>query len=249
MRRLLALGVVASVCTAASSQVAYVSMSGGEPWGMPGNVNAMNDVFGPGGWDRLDFPTAVSKGVFSNYDCVIMDGGDGADAEFNAFVNANRAAMEAFVAGGGNMLINAARWGSAPMVLDVGFGVFLDNNFPHDTGNAVDTNHPIYQGPFGVTGGFFDGDSLAHDIVYGSGLTSLMFGSNGPDVILAEKSYGSGHVVFGGLTLPFFGEHPLWTDNTDEFHRNLYYYVCQVPAPGTLAPLALGVLAALRRRR
>ncbi|GIK18342.1 MAG: hypothetical protein AMXMBFR77_11300 [Phycisphaerales bacterium] len=248
MRGFIALGAAASVCMAASAQVAYVSGTGGEPWGMPGNVNALNDVFGGGGWTRLDFPTAVGNGIFTNYDCIIMDGGNGADAEFNAFVNANRAAMEAFVAGGGKMLINAARWGSAPMVLDVGFGVFLDNNFPHDFGNAVDTSHPIYQGPFGVTGGFFDGDYLAHDIVYGSGLTDLMFGSSGPDVILAEKSYGAGHVVFGGLTLPFFGEHPLWTDNTDEFHRNLYYYVCNVPSPSGLAVLALG-LPMLRRRR
>ncbi len=248
MRGLIAFGVVASVCAAASSQVAYVSWSGGEPWGMPGNVNAMNDVFGVGGWDRLNFPTAVGNGLFTNYDCIIMDGGDGADAEFNAFVNANRAAMEGFVAAGGNMLINAARWGAAPMVLDVGFGVMLDNNVAHDTGNAVDTNHPIYQGPFGVTGGFFDGDFLAHDIVYGSGLTDLMFGTNGPDVILAEKSHGSGHVVIGGLTLPFFGEHPLWTANTADFHRNLYHYVCTVPAPSGLAVLALG-LPMLRRRR
>ncbi len=244
MRGLIAFGVVASVCAAASSQVAYVSWSGGEPWGMPGNVNAMNDVFGVGGWDRLDFPTAVSKGVFSNYHCIIMDGGDGADAEFNAFVGANRAAMEAFVAGGGNMLINAARWGSSPMVLDVGFGVFLDNNFAHNTGNAVIPGHPIYAG----TGTYFEGDYLAHDIVYGSGLTDLMFGATGPDVVLAEKSYGSGHVVIGGLTLPFFGEHPLWTPNTADFHRNLYHYVCTVPAPSGLALLALG-LPMLRRRR
>ncbi|MCW5777776.1 MAG: hypothetical protein KIS87_15170 [Phycisphaeraceae bacterium] len=248
MRGLIALGVAASVCMAASAQVVYVSGTGGEPWGMPGNVNALNTVFGGGGWTRLDFPTAVGNGVFTNYDCIIMDGGNGADAEFNAFVNANRAAMEAFVAGGGKMLINAARWGSAPLVLDVGFGVTLDGNVAHPTGNAVDTNHPIYQGPYGATGGFFTGDWLSHDIVYGGGLTSLMVGSGGSDVILGEKAYGAGHVIVGGLTLPFFGEHPLWSNNTDEFHRNLYYYLCNIPAPSSLAVFALG-LPMLRRRR
>ena len=232
----LALVGLAVLCHA-GNDVAYVSMTGQEPWGMPGNINAMNDVFGVGNWDRLNFPTAVQAGVF-NRRAIFLDGGDGADAEFNAFIGANRATMESWVAAGGRLLIIAARWGSNPVVLDIGFGITLDNNFPHDTGNAADPNHVIYHSPFGPTGTFFDGDYLAHDIVYGGGLAPLMWGSNNPgQVILGEKAHGAGWVIAGGLTLPFFGEHPLWNDPCKVFHRNLLDYWGRggsAPCPGDL---------------
>jgi hypothetical protein len=248
-RSISVLGLVLWAGAAASADVAYVSGSAGEPWGMPGNVNALNDVYGNGNWDRLDFPSAVDKGLFKSYDCIVLDGGDGADSEFNAFIEANRGSMEAFVNGGGRMLINAARWGADPVDLDVGFGVTLQYGPGYSDGFAVDVNHAIFQGPFGATGDYFQGDGLSHDIVLGKDLTPLMYGGKGPDVILAEKSWGAGHVMVGGLTLPFFGEHGAWSANTKDFHRNLYTYFCKVPSPGAAGLLGLAGLAAARRRR
>ncbi len=249
MRKVLALGLALCLGTAAfANDVAYVSGSSGEPWGMPGNVNAMNDVFGAGNWDRLSFPSAVQQGVF-NYKCLFLDGGDGADSEFNAFIDTNRATLEAWVAGGGKLLVNAARWGSSPTVLDLGFGITLDNNFPHDTSTAPNLAHPIFNGPWGATGNFFDGDFLSHDIVYGGGLTPLLYGSNDPSqVTLGEKAYGAGWVIAGGLTLPFFGEHPLWNPDTRIMHRNLLEYMCVVPEPASLSLLLIGAAGLLRRR-
>ncbi|MDY7109639.1 MAG: hypothetical protein SYC29_13475 [Planctomycetota bacterium] len=209
-----------------AGSVAYVSGSSGEPWGMPGNVNALDDVFGPGAWTRLDFPTAVGNGLWS-YDMIFMDGGDGTDAEFMAFVNANRADMENWVAAGGSLIINAGRYDSSD--LDLGFGMILHSG-SSDTGTADNTSHPVYDGPWGFTGDFFDGDYLAHDYV--TGATSLMTGDVGYP-ILAEKDYGAGHVVAGGLTLPFFGEHELWSDNCATFHRNLLAYAYSLAGGGT----------------
>jgi hypothetical protein len=68
-------------------------------------------------------------------------------------------------------------------------------------------------------------------------------------VILAEMGYGSGHLVVGGLTLPFFGPDFGWSANTKELHRNLFYYTCNVPAPGAGVLLGLAGIAAARRRR
>jgi len=232
-----------STATAAGS-VAYVSQTGGEPWGMMGNVNALNDVFGAGSWDRLDFPTAVGNGLW-DYGLVFLDGGDGATDQFTAFVNTYRTDMEDWVNAGGSLIINAGRW-SDGSDLDLGMGITMHDG-ASDTGTALDLTHPIFDGPFGQTGDFFDGDSLAHDWLSGDGLTDLMRGDIGYP-ILAEKGYGAGHVIAGGLTLPFFGEHNLWTPNCAIMHRNLFEYAAGVPAPGALALLGLAGLARRRRR-
>ncbi len=233
--------------------IAYVSGSSGEPWGMPGNVNTLNDVFGVGNWDRLDFPTAVVNSLFT-YETIYMDGGNGTDAEFIAFIEANRSDLETWVAGGGKLLITAARWGSPPDLLDLGFGITLDAAGGHATGEAVDGSHAIYNGPFGATGTSFSGNNLSHDRVFGAGLIPLMYGSNDPDqIILGEMSYGSGHLIVGGLTLPWFGEHANWSTNSGAFHRNLFNYVHVVqvvPEPASsFGILLVSGLALLRRRR
>ncbi|UCD76137.1 MAG: hypothetical protein JSV91_04285 [Phycisphaerales bacterium] len=207
--------------------VAYVSEAGGEPWGYPGNLNALDDVFGPGNWDRLDFATAVGNGLWG-YDLILMDGGNGATLEFIDFVNANRADMETWVNGGGWLIINAARWDDASD-FDLGFGITLIDS-GSSNGYAVDTSHPVYDGPFGTTGSDFSGSSLSHDYVTGAGLTSLMTGDHGFS-ILSEMNYGSGHVIAGGLTLPFFGEHDSWSPNCPIFHRNLLAYAGAGPNP------------------
>lgn len=224
---------------------AYLSQAGGEPWGLNGNINAMDDVFGAGNWDRLDFPTAVGNGLW-DHDFIFIDGGDGATLEFLDFVNANRADMENWVAAGGRLVIGAARWSNSDP-FDLGFGVTL-NDAGSELGYAFDTSHPVYDGPFGFAAGDFEGDSLAHDYLTGD-FTPLMYGESGEsEVLLAEKSYGSGHVIFHGLTLPFFGEDEAWSPNCGVFHRNLLFYGANVPAPGALALLALAGLARRRRR-
>jgi len=226
---------------ASAQDATYVGWSAGEPWGMYGNVNAMDDVFGPGNWDRLDFPTAVGNGLW-NYNFIFMDGSGLADAEFVEFVDANRAAMEAWVAGGGHLIMNAAR---VEYVDDFNLGCgFMMKHSEDERGYAVDDTHPIYNGPWGYTGTLFVGDLLAHDYLWGG--IGLMTGDWG-QVLLAESPYGAGHVIAGGLTLPFFGEYAGWSNNCDEFHRNLLYYGYYVPEPGTLT-LLLGALVLVRRR-
>jgi len=227
--------------SAVANDAAYVGWSQGEPWGQMGNVHAMDDVFGAGNWDRLDFPTAVQNGLW-NYRFIFMDGGDGADGEFVTFINNNRADLEAWVAAGGHLIVNAARWYET-YPFDLGCGFTLNHESSYD-GFAVDDTHPVYDGPFGYTGTDFYGDYLAHDWVAGG--TVLMTGDHG-NALLAETPYGDGWAIAGGLTLPFFGEHPLWSPNCDEFHRNLLYYGYHVPEPTSLA-LLLGALALVRRR-
>jgi len=210
----------AGAAAARAGGVAYVSQTGGEPWGVMGNVNALNDVFGVGNWTRLDFPTAVGNGLWG-YDMIVLDGGDGATVEFIDFVNINRADMEAWTAAGGSLIIGAARWDDYSD-FDLGFGMTLIYSGGLD-GWADDVTHPVFDGPWGATGDYFYGSGLYHDHIAGAGFTSLMTGDNGQP-ILAERSFGAGHVIAHGLTLPFFGENSAWSDNCWTMHRNLFAY-------------------------
>jgi len=197
--------------------VAYVSWSGGEPFDRYGNVNALDDVFGVDQWKRLDFPTAIEDELW-DYGMILMDGGAEGDHEFVEFINTHRGELESWVAAGGSLIINAARWYELD-ALDLGFGMVLRNGHSSEA-YADDTSHPVCDGPYGRTGGLFHGDALAHDYISGEELTSLLTGDVGYPV-LAERYWGGGHVIAGGLTLPFFGEHELWSANCAILHRNM----------------------------
>ncbi|MBL7646227.1 MAG: hypothetical protein JNK74_08580 [Candidatus Hydrogenedentes bacterium] len=253
-----------------AGQVVYVS-SFNEPWNLPGNVNSLNDVFGAGNWGREYFSGFSQNGVLQAGgmgDFIFMDGGDGATAEFESFVNTNRTLLETFVSGGGSLFINAARWGGTS-TFNLGFGVNLvAAGLGHSStfnGTAVDPGHAIFTGPFGPTGTAWTGGTLSHDFVTGAGLTNLMIDSYGR-ATLAEMGYGSGHVLFGGLTLPYFGgPDTRWSAGTGALHRNILRYVADpyvapvlvpggpapvpVPAAGGLGLLGMGLVSALGRRK
>ena len=240
--------VVALASNAYAGTVAYVSGST-EPWGQPGAVNGLNQVYGSGNWDRLDFSTAVTNGALG-YDALYIDGGNGQTGGFESFVNANRAALESYVSNGGSLFLNAARW-SGTNGFNLGFGAALNSGASGSghiaTGQA---GHEIFVG----TNSSWNGSSFSHDYLTGAGLTSLIDDANNRS-ILAEMNYGAGHVLFGGLTLAFFGEHVSWSADTNILRNNIFAYVgdaaaTEVSEPGSITLLGLSLigLAALRRK-
>jgi hypothetical protein len=118
----------------------------------------------------------------------------------NNFLNANRTLMENWVSNGGVLYLNSAGWTTSVVY---GFGGVQAVLYPTSAnGNAVNPAHPIFNGPFLPAGTAFTGGSLAHDHIVGGSTSPIMTGQAG--VLLSETAWGSGWVIFGGLTASNF---------------------------------------------
>jgi hypothetical protein len=248
--RLVALFAVAPLAfaSAAEANIAYLRSTTGKPWGLNGNENAMSSVFGA--WDDLRYELVNPNDVFNaSRAFVFMEGGDSTANEMETFFDANQALIEGWVASGGRLLINSAP--NEGNGMNYGFGgvslKYWDGSF---WGYAVDMNHAVYTGPYGSPGAALLGDYFAHSSVSGGGAKPITTGDFG-QTLLSELDWGSGHVVFGGLTLPFFWDHPLWTQpDSQDYLQNLIFYASgNIPAPGSAVLLGIAGLVATRRRR
>ena len=171
-----------------------------DPWnvapGDPGSPkSAMNTAFGAGNW--VKFQGFTTTPLTAGYKFIYLDGGDGISDEFNAFIAANRATLEAFVAAGGSCSstprvgpTQVSTWGSA-----------------RRSCRGIRTTATPYarvthlSGPERIRGTSWTGNYFSHDAVTGTGLHPLITGSTG--VSLAGEHYGAGYVLFGGITDPF----------------------------------------------
>ncbi|MCH9681101.1 MAG: thrombospondin type 3 repeat-containing protein, partial [Deltaproteobacteria bacterium] len=183
----------------------YVRSTVSAPWGSTSNEQSMDQVFGAGGWDDLRYETVDPAVLLSPlYTFLYMEGSDSNALELEAFLLANQAALEAWVNAGGTLFLNAApneggnqMWGFGGIVL----------TYPNNagTGSAVDPTHPIWNEPFLPTSpANFTGNSYAHASVSGPGLIPHIMSAAGGDPNLAELDFGSGRVMFGGLTTANF---------------------------------------------
>ncbi len=247
-----ALGIYCTSATLTSASVAYLrSEDGGAPWGLTGNEEQMDNVFGAGNWSDLRFETVSPAALFSSgTSFVFLEGGDAGAEELQTFLTANSATIGSWVSAGGRLLVNSAP--NEGGLTDLGFGVTLTYSDFSFSGSAVNAAHPVFNGPAVPVSIAFTGDYLSHASVSGAGLSGIIVDDNG-DMILAEKSVGSGHVVFGGLTLPFFTSHPLWLPQPEasNLHQNIIAYSANpVPEPSTyLAGALLLVIFGVHRLR
>ncbi|NOG70600.1 hypothetical protein [Roseicella sp. DB1501] len=176
-----------------------VFMTGsGNPWGMASYDGRMGLAFGAGAWTKQQgFEASV---LSATNQTVYIDGSADQSSAFDSFVAAHRAEMERYVAGGGHLFLNAARLSDED--LDLGFGatLHLDAGLSviSATGHVVDAAGDLANGPAGEAGTDFTGSYFSHDIVTGTGFTTLMTGEYGD--ILIEKAYGLGTVTIGTLT-------------------------------------------------
>lgn len=172
-----------------------------QPWGVPDNVTAMNAVFGVGNWIQGSFATPPGTIFAPGTQFVFIDGSDANAIAMNTFMTANQALIENWVTNGGRLFLNSAPNQGGNMNWGFG-GVTLDYNGGQATGNAVLPGHPIFQGPFVPVATNYTGSNFTHARIIGGATTPIMeaFG----DVELSSKPWGSGLVLFGTMTQPFF---------------------------------------------
>jgi hypothetical protein len=236
MKRALEFGILLAVSlastlhfahAASANQVAYIRGSS-PPWGQISNETAMDRAFGTEGWDDLRLSEGAGPFTISgngDYAVIFIDGSDGTATEFSGFLAAHGAAINNWVNAGGALILN-----SAPNVgtsFSMGFGVTL--NYPQFGPNVVASNpaHPIFAGPFLPTATAMTGNSYAHATVSGTGLTPIIDRSPEADQVLAEKSEGAGHVIFGGMTTHNF--HSPGTEAAN-LRANLLVHACRSSA-------------------
>lgn len=205
----------------------YLRAQTGEPWGATENPTAMDSVFGEGQWNLGEFETLDPAVVFSaETDFVFIDGSDDGALELNDFLSTNLTAIENWVQNGGRLLMNAAPNEGG----DINFG-FGGTTLKYGGGSevssvtVVDTEHKAYLGPYSPTVATMTGGSYAHARIEGTNFSNLLVNSAVDTVtVLCEKSWGAGHVVFGGMTTPNFHspitESKNWRMNVVDYTAN-----------------------------
>lgn len=176
------------------------------PWGESTNEAAMDLVFGAGNWDDLRMADGAAPFTSGEHEFIFLEGGDNTAIELANYLDANRAAIEDFVANGGTLLLNSAPNQGGD--IDFGFGgvTLLDGPNSREV-VAADASHPVFIGPYTPVETEYTGNSFAHSILGGT-TSPIIIGAPGDvqegETILAEASFGAGRVLFGGMTTDNF---------------------------------------------
>lgn len=232
-------GVVCNLCVAEGSiYYVYSNTTGGQPWFTTANSTAMDQAFTAGGWSTAYYETLDPVSMFSDATAfVFLEGSDSHANELETFLGANMTMIEDWVAAGGRLFLNAAPNEGDGMSFGFG-GVNL--TYPYYTGNAtaVDAAHPIFVGPYTPVVTDYTGSSFGHAVVNGGGILGMiedLFGAG--NYSCAELGWGSGMVVFGGMTTNNF--HTPLAEAANLRANILAYASCGTPPPVCEIPSGL----------
>lgn len=216
-----------SVCHNSGNAYYIHSNVESEPWGSTSNPDAMNANFGVDGWQLVYNEDVVPADIFNSSTCFVwLEGSDQLADELETFLTANLSTIEDWVSNGGHLLLNAAPNEGDGM--SYGFGDFnlVYPNFA-DAVTAVDPTHPIFVGPFTPVSTTYTGTSFAHAYITGTGGTNLLTDDGTGFPVLVEYPYGSGDVMFGGMTTDNF--HAPMPDAANFLANIVAYLGCAAP--------------------
>jgi|GEM_PF-6368499 len=173
-----------------------------EAWGGTLNQDAIEAALGAApvlyGYDvDLDLLTADNTLIF-------IDGGNDQANEMESFLSStNREKLETWVSGGGVLFINSGPNEGDGMSL--GFNTTTLNRGNSSVANLTDDFYnTLNDGSFLPVPQQYIGSAFSSGIVTGTALTNLITSDNPATIILAEKEWGSGLVMFGGITSMYY---------------------------------------------
>lgn len=210
--------------TGTDAYYVYSNIYGGsEPWYTTSGSEAMDAVF-TGGWNLAFFEELDPGTVFNSATCFVwLEGGDAMADELETFLTDNIDLVQGWVASGGHLILNSAPNEGDGM--SFGFdGTELVYSWYSGTVDLYDAAHPIGAGPFTPVGTEWTGGSFGHASISGDFDTILIDAFTPDRVVLAEKNYGAGKVLFGGMTPTAF--HSPYPDAVNLFNNILYYQSC-----------------------
>ncbi len=223
------------------ARAAYLITYDGEPWGLNDNLTAMDAVFGSGNWDHLYLEEADPASLLSPAYKVIFLEGSATDAGYvlQSFLNANSSALENWVAAGGALYIHIIS--NSPSSMNFGFdGVMFQNDVWGYQGIVQTPAHPIFNGPFTPANGDFYGNYIHYGAIVGNAGLGLLLNENGA-VILSEKTWGVGKVIFSTLYPPYWvGPSP----NSQNMWSNILANLNAVCETGKVVPADAGTCVA-----
>ncbi|MFI5171661.1 MAG: hypothetical protein ACHQFW_04680, partial [Chitinophagales bacterium] len=206
----------------------YIRRTPPEPWTwcpvLNTNITEMDNVFGVGGWNSGYFTTVDVTDAFGpDSKFVFLEGGDNHAIDLKDFLAVNMTAIENWVFNGGCLFLNAAPNEGADINFGFG-GTLLDYTPAMYASNveATDPLHPIFLGPYGPTGLAWTGTAYTHAKITGTGLTVLINETFSGYTACAEKTWGAGIVMFGGMTVT--GWHAPFTQARN-LRQNMFSYL------------------------
>jgi len=204
------------------ASVAYLRSDAGQPWDDNDNEFIMTSVFGTN-WQDLRYESAAPAALFSSSTrFIFMEGSAECWDGLNGFLSNNLPAMSNWVAAGGSLFINAAPYSdNETNYASLGFGATLTLGDISETVGAVNPAHAIFNGPFLPVALSYTGDYFGHGSVAGKRLVGLLTNTDNGNFVLAERSFGAGHLLFGGMTQPSF--HSPSTEASNLLANIVYY--------------------------
>lgn len=197
-----ALLMTAAVAAApAAAKITYMT-GASDPWGTTTNDEAMDAVFGTGGWSKVQGFTAAA---FADSSFLFFDGGDSNADEFGDFLAKNTDQFVNFLTSGGHVLTQVAPNQDTYDSYKLPGGLTVDGihgySYPTASDTAVLTGAGLAAG-LGKDGAgtAWSGGYFAHAAVTGG--ACLVEGNGG--CVLASAAVGKGFLVGGGETPSVF---------------------------------------------
>ncbi len=209
--------------TGTAAYYVYSSITGFEPFNTVSNDMHLDAVFGVGGWNTAFFETVDIDVLFGPGTCfVYLDGSDLHADELELFLNTHITQIQNWVSSGGHLLINSAPNEGDGMSLGFG-GTLL--YYPWETYDilASDPLQPVWFGPYSPVSTSMSGTPFGKANIIGTALTPIIYDALNPDkIILAEKYWGAGLVIFGAMTPTDFHSP---TPQVENLRKNLFSYL------------------------